>query len=45
MENIIWEDAALWLEYYMREKVVENDAKGIGPLILAYIEYKSTLEG
>ena len=32
-------------EYYMREKVVENDAKGIGPLILAYIEYKSTLEG
>ena len=31
-------------EYYMREKVVENDAKGIGPLILAYVEYKSLLD-
>ena len=30
-------------EYYMSEKVVENDAKGIGPFILAYIEYKSLL--
>ena len=25
-------------EYYMREPVVENEAKGIAPLILAYIE-------
>ena len=25
-------------DYYMSEKVVENDAKGIGPLILAYNE-------
>lgn len=25
-------------DYYMREPVVENDAKGIAPLILAYIE-------
>ena len=31
-------------DYYMSEKVVENDAKGIGPFILAYIEYKSLLE-
>ena len=25
-------------EYYMREPVVKNDAKGVAPLILAYIE-------
>lgn len=25
-------------DYYMREPIVENDAKGIAPLILAYIE-------
>ena len=25
-------------EYYISEKVVENDAKGVGPLIMAYIE-------
>jgi unsaturated rhamnogalacturonyl hydrolase len=25
-------------EYYMSEPVVQNDAKGVGPLILAYIE-------
>lgn len=26
------------LEYYLSEPVVENDAKGVGPLIMAYIE-------
>ncbi|MCR4763136.1 MAG: glycoside hydrolase family 88 protein, partial [Lachnospiraceae bacterium] len=26
------------LEYYFSEPVVENDAKGVGPLILAYTE-------
>lgn len=25
-------------DYYMREPVVQNDAKGVGPLVLAYIE-------
>ena len=25
-------------EYYMREPIVKNEAKGIAPLILAYIE-------
>lgn len=25
-------------EYYISEKVVENDAKGVGPLIMAYVE-------
>lgn len=25
-------------EYYMREPIVKNDAKGVAPLILAYIE-------
>ena len=25
-------------EYYISEKIVENDAKGVGPLIMAYIE-------
>ena len=25
-------------DYYMREPVVKNEAKGIAPLILAYIE-------
>ena len=25
-------------EYYMREPVVKNEAKGVAPLILAYIE-------
>jgi unsaturated rhamnogalacturonyl hydrolase len=25
-------------EYYMSEPIVQNDAKGVGPLILAYIE-------
>lgn len=29
-------------EYYMREPVVKNDAKGVAPLILAYIE---TMQG
>ncbi|MBQ9124785.1 MAG: glycoside hydrolase family 88 protein [Acholeplasmatales bacterium] len=27
------------LEYYLAEKVGSNDAKGIGPFIMAYIEY------
>ena len=26
--------------YYLREKVVENDAKGIAPYIMAYTEHK-----
>ena len=30
-------------EYYISEPVVENDAKGIGPLILAYSEVKKIL--
>ena len=25
-------------EYYMREPIVKNDAKGVAPLILAYTE-------
>ena len=25
-------------DYYMREPIVKNDAKGVAPLILAYIE-------
>ena len=25
-------------EYYMSEPIVENDAKGVGPLIMAYSE-------
>ena len=25
-------------EYYISEKIVENDAKGVGPLIMAYVE-------
>jgi unsaturated rhamnogalacturonyl hydrolase len=31
-------------EYYISEPVVENDAKGIGPLILAYTEVKKIIE-
>jgi unsaturated rhamnogalacturonyl hydrolase len=31
-------------EYYISEPVVENDAKGIGPLILAYTEVKKIVE-
>ena len=27
-------------EYYMSEPIVENDAKGVGPFIMAYIEVK-----
>jgi unsaturated rhamnogalacturonyl hydrolase len=27
-------------EYYISEPVVENDAKGVGPLIMAYTEIK-----
>jgi unsaturated rhamnogalacturonyl hydrolase len=26
------------VEYYLSEPVVENDAKGVGPLLLAYTE-------
>ena len=25
-------------DYYMREPVVSNDAKGVAPLVLAYVE-------
>ena len=28
------------VEYYLSEPVVSNDAKGVGPFILAYTEYK-----
>lgn len=31
-------------EYYISEPIVENDAKGIGPLILAYTEVKKILK-
>ncbi len=31
-------------DYYMSEPVVENDAKGVGPLLLAYTELRR-LEG
>ena len=31
-------------EYYISEPVVENDAKGIGPLILAYTEVKKIIK-
>ena len=27
-------------EYYISEPVVENDAKGVGPFLMAYLEYK-----
>jgi unsaturated rhamnogalacturonyl hydrolase len=27
-------------DYYISEPIVENDAKGVGPLIMAYTEYK-----
>ena len=30
-------------EYYISEPVVENDAKGVGPLIMAYTEVKKSL--
>ena len=30
-------------EYYISEPIVENDAKGIGPLILAYTEVKKLI--
>ena len=29
------------IEYYLAEKVGSNDAKGVGPFIMAYLEYKS----
>jgi unsaturated rhamnogalacturonyl hydrolase len=31
-------------EYYISEPVVENDAKGVGPLIMAYTEVKKALK-
>ncbi|MCR5786228.1 MAG: glycoside hydrolase family 88 protein [Acholeplasmatales bacterium] len=31
-------------EYYISEPIVENDAKGIGPLILAYSEVKKIID-
>jgi len=30
-------------EYYISEPIVENDAKGVGPLIMAYTEVKKVL--
>ena len=27
-------------EYYMSEQIVEDDAKGVGPFVLAYNEYR-----
>ncbi len=34
------------LAYYFSEPIVENDAKGVGPLLLAYTEmHKSSKEG
>lgn len=30
------------VEYYLSEPIVSNDAKGVGPFILAYTEYKKT---
>ena len=30
-------------DYYMREPIVQNDAKGVAPLILAYVEVLYTL--
>ena len=29
-------------DYYMREPVVKNEAKGVAPLILAYVEVLMT---
>ena len=26
------------IDYYMREPIVQNDAKGVAPLVLAYVE-------
>ena len=31
-------------QYYISEPVVENDAKGVGPLIMAYTEVKKVLK-
>ena len=31
-------------EYYISEPIVENDAKGVGPLIMAYTEVKKVLK-
>ena len=27
-------------DYYMSEQIVEDDAKGVGPFVLAYNEYR-----
>ena len=35
-ENNLRRDGSF--EYYMSEPIVENDAKGVGPLIMAYSE-------
>ncbi len=31
------------IEYYLSEPIVKNDAKGVGPLIMAYTEVRKTL--
>lgn len=44
LDNICWSRAratprtASTFDYYMSEPVVKNDAKGVAPLVLAYIE-------
>lgn len=32
------------LAYYLAEPVGSNDAKGVGPFIMAYLEYSNNLE-
>ena len=37
----MWQDLEIkkcGKDYYMREPIVKNEAKGVAPLILAYIE-------
>ena len=31
------------IAYYLSEPIVKNDAKGVGPLIMAYTEVRKTL--
>ena len=38
-ENKIYRDGTS--EYYLAEPVGENDAKGVGPFLMAYLEYKN----
>ena len=34
--NALWRDGSF--DHYIKEEVVTNDAKGVGPFIMAYIE-------